>query len=208
MFPGRVSAILFSLHYTKKSSHRAFFCSFASFISDELTKKAGELRKAFLKAPLHFFLRSLRFSNVTPPGTMPKQGWMLKTSPSFQRMENGDLPAKVRKYDQASHNVWLKAYPIHQYTSESEMLLWTSSNVDGCKNHWPGSTNTTLFSVSEPTITNLPLMRKTSAKSVTTPSFRVTFVSTLCVDNVSLLRNGYANSRKPSKQSLAPCFLI
>ena len=60
----------------------------------------------------------------------------------------------------------------------------------------------TLFSVSEPTITNLPLMRKTSAKSVTTPSFRVTFVSTLCVDNVSLLRNGYANSRKPSKQSL------
>ena len=132
---------------------------------------------------------------------MQKQGWMLKTSPSFQRMENGDLPAKVRKYDQASHNVWLKAYPIHQYTNESELLLWTSSNVDGCKNHWPGSTNTTLFSVSEPTITNLPLMRKTSAKSVTTPSFRVTFGSTLCVDNVSLLRNGYANSRKPSKQS-------
>ena len=39
-----------------------------------ITKKAGELRKAFLKASLHFFLRSLRFSNVTPPGTMPKQG--------------------------------------------------------------------------------------------------------------------------------------
>ena len=147
-------------------------------------------------------LGSLLSWYISQTNTMPKQGWMLKTSASFQRMENGDLPAKVRKYDQASHNVWLKAYPIHQYTNESELLLWTSSNVDGCKNHWPGSTNTTLFSVSEPTITNLPLMRKTSAKSVTTPSFRVTFVSTLCVDNVSLLRNGYANSRKPSKQSL------
>ena len=78
----------FSLHYTNKSSHRAFFRSFASFISDELTKKAGELRKASLKAPLHFVLRSLRFPRTITPNRPLKQGWMLKTSSSSQRMEN------------------------------------------------------------------------------------------------------------------------
>ena len=119
----------FSSHRTNKSSHRAFFCSFASFISDELTKKAGELRKGFLKATLHFVLRSLRFPRTITPNRPLKQGWMLKTSSSSQRMENDDLTAKARKSDQASHKVWLKAYLVHQYTSESERLLWTSSNV-------------------------------------------------------------------------------
>ena len=140
---------LSSHHRTNKSSHRAFFCSFASFISDELTKKAGELRKGFLKATLHFVLRSLRFPRTITPNRPLKQGWLLKTSSSSQRMENDDLTAKARKSDQASHKVWLKAYPVHQYTSESERLLWISSNVDGCKNSWPGSTNPSLSVVSD-----------------------------------------------------------
>ena len=138
-----------SSHRTNISSQRTNISSFASFLSDELTKKAGELRKAFLKAPLHFVLRSLRFPRTITPNRPLKQGWMLKTSPSSQRMENGDLTAKARKSDQASHKVWLKAYPIHQYTSESERLLWTSSNVDGFKNSWPGSTNPSLSVVSD-----------------------------------------------------------
>ena len=39
-----------------------------------VTKKAGELRKGFLKATLHFVLRSLRFSNGTSPGTTTPRG--------------------------------------------------------------------------------------------------------------------------------------
>ena len=46
-------------------------------------------------------------------------------------------------------------------------------------------------------------MRKTNAKSETTASLRVTFAATLCVDNVSLLRNGHANQPQAQQQSLA-----